>query len=129
MNGGCKLPPLHTGESPSVSYTHTHSCTLSYPPPCHRLHCTDEILMVLLGRIMNMLVSGVVYTMCVCACMWKSGWWVGGWAEGVSTLHTPTEACNMQQTCTRVCRHTAHQCVFLVRLFYTLPLTHTTILH
>lgn len=25
----------------------------------------------------------------------------------------------MQQTCMRVCRHTAHQCVFLVRLFYT----------
>lgn len=33
------------------------------PPPRRRLHCTDEILMVLLGRIMNTPVPGVV---CLC---------------------------------------------------------------
>lgn len=80
-----RVPSPHTTEYLSLSYTH------SYPPPCYRLHCTDEILMVLLGRIMNMLVPGVV---CMCACK-----------GGGLTTHTYR---GMQQTCT--CAKT--QCAF-----------------
>lgn len=68
---GSPLPPHRGAASP----THAHSFPSSY----YRLRRTDEILMVLLGRIMNMLLPGVV-------CMS---------VRGFSTPHTPTKACNI----------------------------------
>lgn len=109
--------PSHCWVSLSLSLSYSHIHLHSYPPPCYRLHCTDEILMVLLGRIMNMEVPGVV---CMCA------------LAGVSTLHSPMEACNKH-----VCVHThTYKSVFLSILFSLLHTftwayshSHTTILH
>ena len=118
-----RAPSPHTAESLALSlslslslsdthtHTHTRTRTHSYPPPCYRLHCTDEILMVLLGRIMNMLVPGVV-CMCVCVCVCVRG-------GSVPTLHTPIEACNKHA----LCEVHGYKCVF--PLFYTHSPEHT----
>lgn len=99
-----RVPSPHTTEYLSLSYTH------SYPPPCYRLHCTDEILMVLLGRIMNMLVPGVV---CMCVC--KGG--------GAYYTHLQRHATNVHMCKDTVC----FSSLFFFSLFmHSFSLSHTS---
>lgn len=59
---GGSLPSRPTTELlPTPKHTQTHTLP---SPSYYKLRCTDEILMVLLGRIMNLLLPGVVHRAC-----------------------------------------------------------------